>query len=98
MIFIEQNCGPHIEQKCATLAPSAGSVSSWKARARSGSSAEVELVLPAKLEARLGQRVVARLRAGMPLGQIRGVGGDLVGDDALLDVVAVRAGPGALSA
>ena len=24
-----QNFGPHIEQKCATLAPSAGSVSSW---------------------------------------------------------------------
>ena len=28
-IFIEQNFGPHMEQKCATLAPSAGSVSSW---------------------------------------------------------------------
>ena len=26
---IEQNFGPHIEQKCATLAPSAGSVASW---------------------------------------------------------------------
>jgi hypothetical protein len=29
--------------------------------------AEVELVLPAELEARLGQRVVAHLRAGWPL-------------------------------
>ena len=38
MIFIEQNLGPHIEQKWATLAPSAGSVSSWKARAVTGSS------------------------------------------------------------
>ena len=28
VIFIEQNFGPHIEQKWATLAPSAGSVSS----------------------------------------------------------------------
>src|SRR5690348_11136886 len=28
--------------------------------------AEVELILPAELEARLGQRVVAQLRAGMP--------------------------------
>ncbi len=27
-IFIEQNFGPHIEQKWATFAPSAGSVSS----------------------------------------------------------------------
>jgi hypothetical protein len=29
--------------------------------------AEVELVVPAELEARLGQRVVADLRAGWPL-------------------------------
>lgn len=26
VIFIEQNFGPHIEQKCAVLAPSAGNV------------------------------------------------------------------------
>src|ERR1051326_8651579 len=38
VIFIEQNFGPHIEQKCATLCASFGSVSSWKARAVSGSS------------------------------------------------------------
>jgi hypothetical protein len=31
VISIEQNFGPHIEQKCATFAPSAGSVSSWYA-------------------------------------------------------------------
>ena len=36
VIFIEQKCGPHMEQKCATLAPSAGRVSSWKERAVSG--------------------------------------------------------------
>jgi hypothetical protein len=35
---IEQNFGPHIEQKCAVLADSAGRVSSWNARAVSGSS------------------------------------------------------------
>jgi len=35
---IEQKCGPHIEQKCATFAPSAGSVSSWNSRAVGGSS------------------------------------------------------------
>ena len=34
---IEQNFGPHIEQKCAILAGSAGRVSSWKAMAVSGS-------------------------------------------------------------
>ena len=38
VIFIEQNFGPHIEQKCASLALSLGRVSSWNFRAVSGSS------------------------------------------------------------
>jgi tetratricopeptide (TPR) repeat protein len=38
VIFIEQNFGPHMEQKCAIFAPSAGSVSSWYASAVTGSS------------------------------------------------------------
>src|SRR6185312_722161 len=38
VIFIEQNLGPHIEQKCAVLAPSAGRVWSWYCSAVSGSS------------------------------------------------------------
>src|SRR5437899_139161 len=37
-IRMEQNFGPHIEQKWAVLAPSAGRVSSWYDRAVSGSS------------------------------------------------------------
>jgi hypothetical protein len=37
VIFIEQKCGPHMEQKCADFAPSCGSVSSWNERAFSGS-------------------------------------------------------------
>src|ERR1700722_17532230 len=37
-IFIEQNFGPHMEQKCASLKPSSGRVSSCMARAVSGSS------------------------------------------------------------
>src|SRR5690606_15988304 len=37
-IRIEQNFGPHIEQKCAVFAGSAGNVSSWYSRAVSGSS------------------------------------------------------------
>ena len=36
-IAIEQNFGPHIEQKCAIFAGSAGNVSSWNAIAVSGS-------------------------------------------------------------
>src|SRR3989344_4865850 len=35
---MEQKWGPHIEQKCASLAPSCGSVSSWNSCAFSGSS------------------------------------------------------------
>lgn len=42
--------------------------------------AKVELVLPTELEARLGQRVVADLRARVALGEVGGMGGDLVGD------------------
>src|SRR5690606_16738523 len=51
--------------------------------------AQVELVVPAELEARLGQRVVADGGARVALGQVGGVGGDLVGDDAVLDVLLV---------
>lgn len=34
---MEQNLGPHMEQKWATLAPSAGRVSSWNSLAFQGS-------------------------------------------------------------
>ncbi|MPM54526.1 hypothetical protein SDC9_101304 [bioreactor metagenome] len=51
--------------------------------------AEVELVFPAELEACFGERVVADLRARVALGQIGGVRGELVGDDAFLDVLLV---------
>src|SRR5216117_1344937 len=50
---------------------------------------EVELVLPAELEARLRQRVVPLAGARMALGDVGRVGGDLVGDDAVLHVLAV---------
>jgi len=39
--------------------------------------AKVELVLPAELEARFAQRVVTRLRAGVALGQVGGMRGNL---------------------
>ena len=57
---------------------------------RDGVEREVELVAPAELEARLGERVVAELRARVALGEVGRVRGDLVRDHALLDVVAVR--------
>ena len=56
---------------------------------RLGVERQVELVAPAELEARPRQRVVALARRRMALGEIGGVRGDLVGDDAGLDVVAV---------
>ena len=89
VICIEQNFGPHIEQKCATLWASFGSVSSWYFARGVGIEREVELVLPAEVEARARDGVVADLRGGMALGEIGGMGGDAVGDDAGLDVVAV---------
>ncbi len=41
---------------------------------------QVELILPTEFEAGFGHGVVADLRARMPLGQIGGVGGDLICD------------------
>ena len=55
-----------------------------------GIEGQVELVHPAEFEPRAGQRVVAQLRRRMALGEIGGMRRDLVGDDAVLDVVAVR--------
>ena len=50
---------------------------------------EVELVAPAEFEAGAAERIIAKLRCGVALGEIGGVGGELVGDDADLHVVAV---------
>src|SRR5580700_6668861 len=50
---------------------------------------QVELVLPAEIEACARQRVIARACPGVSLGQVRGMRRDLVGDDPGLDVVAV---------
>ena len=50
----------------------------------------VELVFPAEFEARLAQGVVAILRAGMAFGQVGGVRGNFVGDDAVLHILFVR--------
>ena len=50
---------------------------------------QVELVAPAELEAGAGQASSRILGAGVPLGEVGGVGGDLVGDHACLDVFAV---------
>lgn len=51
---------------------------------------QIELIFPAEFETCLGHGVIADLRARMAFGQIGGVSGDLVGDQALLDVLFVR--------
>ena len=60
-----------------------------EALGRIGIERQVELVLPAELETGARERVVAELGCGVALGEIGGVGRDLVGDDAGLHVVAV---------
>jgi len=55
-----------------------------------GVEGEVELIFPAEFKARLGDGIVAVLRAGMTFGQVRRVRRDLVGDDAVFHVLLVR--------
>src|ERR1700683_2153326 len=50
---------------------------------------QVELVLPAAVEARARHRVIADLRRRMTLGEVGGMRSDAVGDDAGLDILAV---------
>src|SRR2546421_11532267 len=50
---------------------------------------QIELIFPTKLEAGLADGVVPVLSAGMTFGEIGGVGGDFVGDDAVFDVFLV---------
>ena len=45
-----------------------------------GVEGEVELIVPAELEASAAERVVALLSTGVTLGQVGGMGCDLVGD------------------
>jgi hypothetical protein len=64
VIFIEQNFGPQMEQRCATFAPSAGSVSWWYASAATGSRRQVELVAPPEDEC--SQLAISRVSAAVP--------------------------------
>ena len=59
-----------------------------------GVEAQVELIFPAEFEARLAQRIVAVLRAGMAFGEVGGVRGDFVSDDAVFDCPSCWAGRG----
>mmetsp|Transcript_33447 Transcript_33447/g.99629 ORF Transcript_33447/g.99629 Transcript_33447/m.99629 type:complete len:676 (+) Transcript_33447:411-2438(+) len=54
-----------------------------------GIEGQVELIVPTEFESGLGEGVVPILRAREALGEVGSVSGDLVGDDAGLDVIAV---------
>ena len=47
-------------------------------------------IIVLEIDPGLGQRIVTNLRRRMALGQIRRMGGDLVGDDPVPDIVLVR--------
>ncbi|MOA62879.1 hypothetical protein D3C78_1884290 [compost metagenome] len=51
---------------------------------------EMELVAPAELEPRLGQRIVPVLRARMPLGEVCGMCSNFIGNDAFAHIILVR--------
>ena len=55
-----------------------------------GVKSEVKLVFPAEFESGFRQSVVAVLSSGMALGEVGGVSGELVRDNALFDVLFVR--------
>jgi hypothetical protein len=85
---MEQNLGPHMEQKWESLAPSWGRVSSWKARAVSGSIERSNWSCQRNSK-RARERASSRSRARVALGEVGGVGRDAIGDQALLDVLFV---------
>ncbi len=86
MIFIEQKCGPHMRAEVRGFGAFLREGFVVELAGGHGVEAEVELIFPAELEAGFAQGVVAVLGAGVAFGEVGGVGGDLVGDDAVFDV------------
>ena len=57
---------------------------------RIGVERQIKLIVPAEIEPRAAQRIIAQLRAGMTFRQIGCVGCNFIGDNAGFHVVAVR--------
>ena len=83
VICMEQNFGPHIEQKWAIFRALGGQRFVVELFGCVRVEAQVELVFPAELEAGFAQTASSRTCARrVAFGQVGGVGGDLVGDHA----------------
>ena len=59
---------------------------------------EVELVFPAEFEARMGKRIIPKPRPGVSFGKVRRMGGNLIGNDSVADVLFGRQAQGVPSA
>ena len=86
---MQQNLGPHMRAEVGGLGAFGGEGLVVVLLGGFGVEAEVELVAPAELEPGAAERVVVEPGGGVALGEVGGVGGELVGDDPDLDVVAV---------
>ena len=51
---------------------------------------EIELVFLAELKPGAAQSIIADLRRRVAFGEVRSMGGELIGDDADFDIVAIR--------
>src|SRR5438445_1685158 len=54
-----------------------------------GIKAQVELILPTKLETCLGESIIPNLRSGQSLGQVRCMRGNFVADDARTNILSI---------
>ena len=76
-----------MEQKCATLAPSAGRGLVVKLARRIRIKRKIELIIPPEFKPGLTQHVVAKLCCWMTLRKICRMRGDLVGYNPVLNVL-----------
>ena len=90
MICIEQNFGPHMEQKLRDLGAFRRQGLVVEILRRFRVHRQMELVAPAEIEPGPADRVIPKPGTRVPLGEVGRMRRDLVGDHAVLDVVAVR--------
>src|SRR5205823_896422 len=92
-MFIEQNLGPHMEQKCASLKPSSGRVSSCMDSAISGSSDSANCFFQSKVKRAAGKRVVAVAGTRPMPRQIGRMCGNFISDNSGPHIIALYTRP-----